>query len=400
MKVLVLDDHAANRRVVTTLTASWGCHASEAADAASALILLHQAAQDGDPFDIAIVDKEMPDANGEETAHQIAADPRLRHTRLLLMTPFGEQVSTMRPRASWLACISKPIIEARLHEALAEASGRKAAAGPPASEHTLVALRPGTGNPDALILLAEDHPVNQLVLLAMLGRLGLAGRAVFDGAQAIQALQSTQYDLVLMDCQMPEMDGYEATRRIRNPATGTLNPRVPIVAVTANAMPGDREKCLRCGMDDYLAKPIEPDALAQVLATWLSRPKLMETCSPVKKAAPSAADSVFDRAGLLKRLAGNQGLAKRLVKEFLDDTPSQLCILRKQLEDGDATSARRQAHKLKGAAATLSAGALREAALQAEQAAMAGQLNRLAEILPLMEGEFERVKAAMQHSAS
>jgi HPt (histidine-containing phosphotransfer) domain-containing protein len=165
-------------------------------------------------------------------------------------------------------------------------------------------------------------------------------------------------------------------------------------------MPGDREKCLRCGMDDYLAKPIEPDALAQVLATWLSRPKLMETCSPVKKAAPSAADSVFDRAGLLKRLAGNQGLAKRLVKEFLDDTPSQLCILRKQLEDGDATSARRQAHKLKGAAATLSAGALREAALQAEQAAMAGQLNRLAEILPLMEGEFERVKAAMQHSAS
>jgi HPt (histidine-containing phosphotransfer) domain-containing protein len=126
----------------------------------------------------------------------------------------------------------------------------------------------------------------------------------------------------------------------------------------------------------------------------------METCSPVKKAAPSAADSVFDRAGLLKRLAGNQGLAKRLVKEFLDDTPSQLCILRKQLEDGDATSARRQAHKLKGAAATLSAGALREAALQAEQAAMAGQLNRLAEILPLMEGEFERVKAAMQHSAS
>ena len=400
MKVLVLDDHAANRRVVTTLTASWGCHASEAADAASALILLHQAAQDGDPFDIAIVDKEMPDANGEETAHQIAADPRLRHTRLLLMTPFGEQVSTMRPRASWLACISKPIIEARLHEALAEVSGRKAPAEPTASHHTVVAQRPGTANPDVLILLAEDHPVNQLVLTAMLGRLGLAAQAVSDGAQAIQALQSKKYDLVLMDCQMPEVDGYEATRRIRNPATGALNPRVPIVAVTANAMPGDREKCLRCGMDDYLAKPIEPDALAQVLAKWLGRPNLKETGSPLKKAAPSAGDNVFNRAGLLKRLAGNQGLAERLVKEFLDDTPSQLCILRKQLEDGDATGARRQAHKLKGAAATLSAGALREAALQAEQAAMAGQLNRLAEILPLMEGEFERVKAAMRHSAA
>jgi two-component system sensor histidine kinase/response regulator len=400
IKVLVLDDHAANRRVVTTLTASWGCCASEAADAASALMLLHQAAQDGDPFDIAIVDKEMPDANGEETAHQIAADPRLRHTKLLLMTPFGEQVSAMRPRVSWLACISKPIIEARLHEALAEVSGRKAPAEPTASHHTVVAQRPGTANPDVLILLAEDHPVNQLVLTAMLGRLGLAAQAVSDGAQAIQALQSKKYDLVLMDCQMPEVDGYEATRRIRNPATGALNPRVPIVAVTANAMPGDREKCLRCGMDDYLAKPIEPDALAQVLAKWLGRPNLKETGSPLKKAAPSAGDNVFNRAGLLKRLAGNQGLAERLVKEFLDDTPSQLCILRKQLEDGDATGARRQAHKLKGAAATLSAGALREAALQAEQAAMAGQLNRLAEILPLMEGEFERVKAAMRHSAA
>ena len=143
-------------------------------------------------------------------------------------------------------------------------------------------------------------------------------------------------------------------------------------------------------------KPVEPDALAQVMAKWLGQPNLMEKCSPSRKADVSAGDSVFDRAGLLKRLAGNHGLANRLVKEFLDDTPSQLCILRKQLEDGDAPSARRQAHKLKGAAATLSAGALREAAFQAEQAAMAGQLQKLAEILPLMEGEFERVKAAVQ----
>jgi CheY-like chemotaxis protein/HPt (histidine-containing phosphotransfer) domain-containing protein len=244
--------------------------------------------------------------------------------------------------------------------------------------------------------MAEDNSVNQMVLRAMLGRLGLVADPVFDGAQAIQALQSIDYDLVLMDCEMPEVDGYEATRRIRNPATGALNPRIPIVAVTANAMPGDREKCLRSGMDDYLSKPIEPDELARVLAKWLGRPKLVEKCSPAKQAAPSGCDHVFDRAGLLKRMAGNQGLAERLVKEFLDDTPSQLCMLRKHLEDGDAPGARCQAHKLKGAAATLSAGALREVAFQAEQAAMAGQLNKLAELLPTMDGEFERVKTAMQ----
>jgi two-component system sensor histidine kinase/response regulator len=233
------------------------------------------------------------------------------------------------------------------------------------------------------------------VLLAMLGQLGFAADPVFNGAQAIQVLQAIDYVLVLMDCEMPEMDGYEATRRIRNPATGTLNPRVPIVAVTANAMPGDRERCLRCGMDDYLAKPIEPNELAQVLKKWIGHLAPIGRSSP-GKAAPSEANQVFDEAGLKKRLAGNRRLAERLVKEFLADTPSQLRMLRKLLEDGDAESARRQAHKLKGAAANLSAGALREAAFQAEQAAIAGQLNKVADLLSTMEGEFERVKSVLQ----
>jgi PAS domain S-box-containing protein len=281
--------------------------------------------------------------------------------------------------------------------ALTSAVSRKTAPEPAATVHRPVTVRPGLRKPDARILLAEDNAVNQMVLRAMLGRLGLAADPVVNGAQAIQALQNIDYDLVLMDCEMPEVDGYEATRRIRNAATGSLKRRVPIVAVTANAMPGDREKCLRSGMDDYLAKPIEPDELARVLAKWLGEPKLMEKCSPSKTAAPSEWD-VFDRAALLKRLAGNLGLAERLVKAFIDDTPSQLGMLRKQLEDGDSESARRQAHKLKGAAATLSAGVLREVAFQAEQAAMAGQLSQLAELLPTMEGEFERVKAVLQLS--
>jgi CheY-like chemotaxis protein/HPt (histidine-containing phosphotransfer) domain-containing protein len=244
--------------------------------------------------------------------------------------------------------------------------------------------------------LAEDHPVNQQVLLAMLGRLGMAADPVGNGAQAIEVLRSINYDLVLMDCEMPVVDGYDATRRIRNPETGTLNPRVPIVAVTANAMPGDREKCMRTGMDDYLAKPVDPDELAQVLSRWLDRPASVEQRADTGKTGPTGSGNLFDRAELLRRLAGNQGLAERLVREFLDDTPTQLCILRKQLEEGDAAGARRQAHKLKGAAATLSAGALREAAFQAEQMAMAGQMHQLADCLSKMEGEFARVKTAMQ----
>ena len=397
MKVLVLDDRASNRQVVSTLLTSWGYRATEAADATAALAVLHRAAQDGDPFEIAIVDKAMPDVNGEELVRRIAADPLLTGTTPLLMTPFGEQVSAMSLHASRrIVCISKPIIEARLHEVLGGALGRAAGPDVTATERLPVTLRPGPVKSDVRILLAEDHPVNQQVLLAMLGQLGLAADPVFNGAQAIEALRTTGYDLVLMDCEMPEVDGYEATRRIRNPATGTLNPRVPIVAVTAHAMPGDREKCLRCGMDDYLAKPIEPEELAQVLAKWLGRPAPAGKCSAGKTAAPEDCDQVFDRSGLLKRLAGNHGLAERLVREFLVDTPSQLRILRKLLEDGDADSARRQAHKVKGAAANLSAGPLREAAFHTEQAAMAGQLDKVADLLVAMEDEFERVKSVLQ----
>jgi HPt (histidine-containing phosphotransfer) domain-containing protein len=157
-------------------------------------------------------------------------------------------------------------------------------------------------------------------------------------------------------------------------------------------MPGDREKCLRNGMDDYLPKPIEPDELAHMLEKWMGRSNSLP--HPLKKAPSSGL--VFDQAGLMKRLGGNEGLAEKLVQQFLADTPSQLCALRKMMEDGDGPSARRQAHKLKGAAANLSADALRGVAFQAEQAALAGELKKLAELLPAMEGEFERVKTAMQ----
>ncbi len=386
VKALVLDDRAASRQVVTALLTSWGCRCSEAANGTTALAMLHQAAHEGEPFAIALVDRDLP----------IAADPRLTGTRLLLMTPFGRQASEMRPQPPpSIVCVSKPIIEGRLRRALTEALGGEAASEGDET-HAPGTLLPLLWNPGTRILLAEDHPVNQEVFLATLGSLGLAADTVVNGAEAIQALRSIAYDIVFMDCEMPVVDGYEATRRIRDPATGTLNPRIPIVAVTANAMAGDHELCLSSGMDDYLPKPIDLDELAQVLAKWIGRLKLIG--KPSTKAALSASDGVFDRAGLMKRLSGNKGLAERLVKGFLEDIPSQLCILRKQLEDGDAPSARRQAHKLKGAAANLSAGALREVAFQAEQAAMAGELNKLAELLLTMEVEFERVKAIMQPS--
>jgi len=398
VKALVADHQPANREVVTTLLRSWNCRSSEAADADSALAQLGQAAQAGDPFEIVLVNRNLPGAGSEALARRILANPALNNAVLLLMAPLGEEGAAARMQASgFAASVSKPILEARLRDALASALGRRTDPEPPTTAHPTPRRRIVIDS-HARILLAEDNPVNLEVALAMLGQFGLTAQPVFNGVEAVKALQNTAFDLVLMDCEMPEMDGYEATRRVRDPQTGALNPRIPIVAVTASAMPGDRERCIRAGMDDYLSKPIEPDELAQVLAKWLGSTRHAGDGGNPQPAAPAPAESVFDEAGLLKHLMGNRPLADRLVRAFLNDIPSQLEMLRKQLEGGDAPSARRQAHTIKGAAANLSAGRLRAAALEAEEAAKAGQLANLAALLPAVEHEFERVKAVMGRS--
>jgi CheY-like chemotaxis protein/HPt (histidine-containing phosphotransfer) domain-containing protein len=396
VKVLVLDNHAANRHVVGTLLASWGCRPAEVAAVAPAIELLYEAVESGDPFKLALVDTGMPGLGDQQAACRIIADPLLSATSLLLMAPFGQKVSAIgAPGSGPIGCVSKPIVEARLREAVTKALGRQDDPDPPMTPQ--IAQLAESSVSHARILLAEDHPINQEVVMAMLGRLGLAADPVSNGVDAVEALRKTAYDLVLMDCEMPELDGYQATRQIRDPATGTLNPQVPIIAVTANAMPGDRENCLRCGMNDYLPKPIDPEGLSQMLARWISTPAPLEVRSPPPEPA-SSHDDVFNQPALLKRLGGNRALAERLIQGFVEDTPLQLRILREHLAEGDAASARRQAHKLKGAAATLSAEALREVAYRAEQAALAGQLARLADLLPAMDLEFERVKAVAQQA--
>jgi PAS domain S-box-containing protein len=245
----------------------------------------------------------------------------------------------------------------------------------------------------ARILVAEDQEANRNVLLAILQDLGYRGDAVANGSEAVTALEARPYDLVLMDCQMPEMDGYEATRAIRAPNTLVVNPRIPIVALTANSMPEDREICLDAGMDDHIAKPIEPEVLAQTLDKWLSRVQ-----TPAARAQPAIArteETVFDRDALLKRTMGNSRLAAKVVQSFLDTAPFQLSNLRQQLAAQDRPAASREAHTLKGAAATISAPALRGLALEAEQAATAGEWTRIGDLLPQMEGELERLRRAV-----
>ncbi len=246
-----------------------------------------------------------------------------------------------------------------------------------------MARRVGTGRVTAgSILVAEDNATNREVALAQLKKLGYHAVAVPNGAEAVQAIERGSYDLVLMDCEMPVMDGYEATRLIR-----VDRPDFPVIALTADAMSGDRDRCISEGMSDYLAKPVDLERLAEVLAKWLSRPDAEQPPEPI-----------FDEDSLVRRLMGDRELASAVLKGFIQDVPTQLNNLRQRLDAADAPGARSVAHTLKGASATVSAQSLQALAAAMEQAGVAGRLDRCIELLPGVAAEFERFKNSLQQS--
>ncbi len=218
------------------------------------------------------------------------------------------------------------------------------------------------------LLLAEDNPINQKVAIAMVEKLGYRADTVTNGLEALAALASRSYDLVLMDVQMPEMDGLEATAQVRDPKSAVRSHDIPIIALTAAAMKGDRERCLAVGMNDYLTKPLRPDELSQMIERWtagvggglpVAAGSAAHTSRPVsseaRAAVPESPVTVFDRGVLLNNLGGDRELAEEIVREFLVDVRRQLDVLRETAESGSTMQLARQAHALKGAAATAGA---------------------------------------------
>jgi len=237
------------------------------------------------------------------------------------------------------------------------------------------------------ILVAEDNATNRAVILAQLGKLGYKAEAVADGAQAVEAVRRGGYELVLMDCQMPVMDGIESTREIRN----ALGSHIPIVALTASVMASDRQRCLGEGMNGYLAKPVELAQLAETVAQWIKQPHETEAT-----ARPAAA--TFDAASFLDRLMGDRELAGTVIEGFLSDAPLQVESLRAFLEEGKQPGLHLQAHTLKGAAATVGAEALRTAAFALELTAAEGRLDLCPDLLVDVSDELERFQVEVQKS--
>ena len=393
VRILVVDDNATNRLVLSEQLASWDARHAEAENAAQALDMLRAARAQDDPFRIVISDMQMPEMDGESLGKSIKADPKLSDTLLVMMISLGKRGDAKRLKAiGFSAYLTKPVKQSQLYDCLVTIIG----APVPEADTPEVALVTRHTISEARrlkvrILLVEDNLTNQQVALGILEKLGFRVDAVSNGREAIKALETVAYDLVFMDVQMPVMDGFEATGAIRSGQTAVPNPKIPIIAMTAHAMKGDRERCLEAGMDDYIPKPIASKAMAAVLDKWLDQPLKLPAAVPAAPVGPL----VFDHQAFVDRLLGDLDLVKEITAGFLQDMPEQIQKLKRYIDQGDVGAAGDQAHSIKGAAANVGGMAFSVAALVIEQAARTSNMENVAALLPELERQFHLLQESL-----
>ncbi len=405
VRVLIVDDNATNREILQAQTSSWGMVPVEAADGPAALRALGAAVEAGEAFRLAILDMQMPVMDGASLGRAIRADPRLAGTTLVMMTSLGQIEGDHRLDGVGLAaCLMKPVRQTELFTSLAAVLSVRptAAAEPPRAAPP--PRRPRFRS-NARVLLVEDNFTNQQVAIGILAQMGVRADAAGNGVEAIKALESIPYDLVLMDVQMPIMDGLQATRRVRDPQSPVLNHAIPIIAMTARALPRDREICLEAGMNDYVSKPVDPQSLAVALALWLPSETIQAIDPGPAAPRPVAAEriptgepavQVFNRAGLLERLSDDGAMLQSLQKGFLVEMPRQIAALKETVARGDAKVAGAQAHKIKGSSANLGGEALSALAAVLEAAGENADLDTLRARVPELDEQFALLKNAME----
>jgi signal transduction histidine kinase/CheY-like chemotaxis protein/HPt (histidine-containing phosphotransfer) domain-containing protein len=413
VKVLVVDDNRVNRRVLSTQLRGFGMQVEEVADAAEALVALRQAVNIGQPFDIAVLDHHMPDQDGESLALEIRADPALCSLTRVLLTSAGERGDAERLyRAGFSAYLAKPVQGSVLRRTLAGALGlmRQGGTAPLITRHRLIEETPaldGGATLQGRILLVEDVLANQKVALAMLRRLGLTVTLAANGQEALTQWAIGDFDAILMDCQMPELDGYQATRCIREQETKGSKVRVPIIALTANALPGERQRCLEAGMDDYITKPFEYNGLATILRQWLPGITLSNAGDHATIAArdslPTTADDtrVTLNLGVLARQRAAMGEDfDDLIAAFQESVRDILEALPTALAAGDAKLVERLAHSMKSASANVGAVRLMALSRELEAEARAGLQIGRENPSAALRLEFTRVCALLPVSAT
>ena len=401
-RILVVDDHETNRMLLSVVLKSWGCNIIEARDAESALKKIRQCMSEGLTIDAAILDMMMPVMDGEELARRIKSDPGMDDILLILMSSAGLHGENERLKeAGFSACLSKPVRQSQLQECISLALGENRSFKSDNRRNRRLITRDllsPVKKDHFRILLADDSITNQAVAVAILKKLGYRVDTVINGNEAINALKIRQYHIVLMDCQMPEMDGYEATRIIRSHEEGIKNPDIPVIALTANALKGDREKCMAAGMDDYLSKPIDPMVLKDKLEKWILKDYGAEDVNEddITDGPEASEINVFEREVLLERLMGDAELADMVIDGFLKDIPVQLGELKRNIDEGNPGAAETLAHKIKGAAGNIASPSLQGMAYEMEKAGESGDIGALNNLMPRLEKEFEKFKTKVE----
>jgi PAS domain S-box-containing protein len=407
IRVLLVDDNATNRDIQIPRLTSWGMRPAEAADGPSALTMLRKAVDEGNPFEVAIIDMQMPEMDGEALGVAIRNDPQLANTRMVMLTSLGIRGDAKRfEKIGFSAYATKPIRHQELKAvlALAIAGSPKAtmATSPIITRYSARELLNRFDGRKSRILIADDNITNQKVAQGILKKLGLGSDTVANGAEVLKALETIPYTLVLMDVQMPEMDGFEATCRIRDPQSKVVNHHIPVIAMTAHALQGDRERCLEMGMNDYITKPVSSQSLADVLERWLPKDNQNNQKSLAQPGQAEASDvprkpkqHVFNKQMMLNRCMDDEDLAHEVIKGFLADIPQQINQLHTSLANGDLVGVARYAHTIKGAAGNVSAEALHGVAQQVEKALQSDNTGFLRETITQVEEEFIRLQHAI-----
>jgi two-component system, sensor histidine kinase and response regulator len=399
LRALIVDDNETNRRILRQQLTSWKLENDETENGLDALVRLRQAAGEGLPYDLALLDMQMPEMDGMELARHVKADPDLSSVRLVLLTSTGRRGDGEEAREAGIAAyLTKPVRQSDLYDAIATVMGEPdgEAGAPETRLVTRHSLRAQKSVERAHLLVAEDNRVNQTVARRMLENLGYRVDVVPDGQKALEALATTDYGAVLMDVQMPEMDGYEATAEIRA-RESRAGVRTPIIAMTANAMAGDREKALAAGMDDYVPKPVKSEELGAVLRRWVPDIEKTAAAEGSPEEPPPGDAGPLDRevlAGL--RELGDPGLFSELVEMFIGDTAERIAALRRALGEGDASEVEQAAHTLKGSAGNMGAATMARISARLQEAGSAEELEEIPGLLDRLEQEFERVRPALE----
>ena len=392
-RALIVDDNATNRKVLNQQLTQLGMYPTCVENAGAALKALEGGVESGTQFDLAVLDYMMPGLDGFELGRQIANDDRFKATRLVLLTS-AQQIRSAEDFAAlgFAAYLLKPVSQRNLRECLVRVMSVDGAKWHERTQPIVLAERNEGIFDDRLILLAEDNLVNQKVARQTLAKIGFKVDVVNNGVEAIAGWETGRYHLILMDCQMPVMDGYQAAREIRLRESGTRH--IPIIALTADAMQGTEQQCREAGMDDYLTKPLDRTRLSKTLDRHLAAAD--STLEVIKSATPSPppdanADAPVDWDHIVSVSDGDEQFARELVQLFIDSGDASLRQIREALDRGDLAAMGSAAHSFKGSSANIRAESASAAAGRLEEAARAGNISQLAELEDQLRREAELV---------